>query len=109
MARGLVCTVTADLVDGAGEEDVRTAFGKAYDDEGFVTVLADGVWPHTGHVVGGNAAHVGVAVDDLTGKVLASCAIDNLGKGAAGQALQSANLLLDHPEGAGLTAAGVYP
>jgi N-acetyl-gamma-glutamyl-phosphate reductase len=109
MARGLVCTVTADLFEDVGAEDVRAAFAKAYADEAFVTVLPDGVWPQTGHVAGGNGAHIGLAVDGRTGKVIVSCAIDNLGKGAAGQALQSANLLLGAPEGAGLTAAGVYP
>jgi N-acetyl-gamma-glutamyl-phosphate reductase len=109
MPRGLVCTVTADLAGAVTTEEVGAAYAAAYDAEPFVSVLPPGSWPQTAHVVGGNAAHIGLAVDDLTGKVVASCAIDNLGKGAAGQALQNANLILDQPEDAGLSAGGVYP
>jgi N-acetyl-gamma-glutamyl-phosphate reductase len=108
MARGLLCTATATLAPDAGTADVRAAFAKAYDDEAFVTLLPEGVWPQTAHVSGGNGAQVGVAVD-AAGRVIASCAIDNLVKGAAGQALQAANLVLGQPEDAGLTAAGMYP
>jgi N-acetyl-gamma-glutamyl-phosphate reductase len=109
MARGLVCTVTADLVPDAAPTEVRAAFAKAYTDEPFLTLLPEGLWPQTAHVRGGNGAHVGVAVDQRAGRVIASCAIDNLVKGAAGQALQAANAVLGLPEDAGLTAAGMYP
>ena len=109
MARGLLATVTAELAPGATAAQVRAAFHDAYDDEPFVTVLEEGTWPATAHVSGGNAAHVGLGVDPRTGRVTAACAIDNLVKGAAGQALQNANLALGLPETAGLAAAGVYP
>jgi N-acetyl-gamma-glutamyl-phosphate reductase len=109
MARGLLCTATARLRDGVGEADIRAAYAKAYDGEVFVTLLPPGTWPQTAYVRGGNGAHIGVAVDERAGTVVASCAIDNLVKGAAGQALQNANILLGHAEDAGLTAAGVYP
>lgn len=109
MVRGEVVTVTAALRPGADPSAVRDAFDSAYADEPFVTVLADGRWPASGHTVGGNAAHVGVAVDPRTGRVTASCALDNLVKGAAGQAIQNANVVLGLPEGAGLPVAGVYP
>jgi N-acetyl-gamma-glutamyl-phosphate reductase len=109
MARGLLCTATATLLDGVEGSEVRAAFAKAYADEAFVTLLADGTWPQTAHVRGGNGAHVGVAVDRAAGRVIASCAIDNLVKGAAGQALQAANVVLGQPEDAGLSAAGMYP
>lgn len=108
-ARGLIATVTATLADGVDADSVRDAYETAYADAPFVTVLADGTWPATAHVRGGNGAHVGVAVDGRSGRVTAACAIDNLGKGAAGQALQAANLLCGEPETAGLSAAGVYP
>lgn len=109
MARGLLATVTADLVETADIDAVRAAYADRYDTEPFVTLVAEGTWPATTHTVGGNAAHIGVAVDPRTRRVTASCAIDNLVKGAAGQAIQNANLLLGLPETAGLTAAGVYP
>lgn len=105
-SRGELCTVVADLADdGSG---VVTSATAAYADEPFVTVLSD-AWPHTAHVTGGNGAHLRVAVDAGAGRVIASCAIDNLVKGAAGQAIQCANVALGLPETAGLTAAGVYP
>ncbi len=107
MSRGLLVTVTARLAASPGR--VRAAFQAAYDAEPFVTVLPEGVWPATTHVRGGNAAHLGVAVDERAEFVVAACAIDNLGKGAAGQAVQNANLVTGLPEAAGLSAAGVYP
>ena len=73
----------------------------------FVTVV-DG-WPESTHVVGANTAHVGAAVDPRTGRVTVSCAIDNLTKGAAGQAVQAANVALGLPETAGLPTMAVYP
>jgi N-acetyl-gamma-glutamyl-phosphate reductase len=112
-ARGLLCTVSARVAvneaaaTSAGE--IRSRYGDAYDAEPFVHLLPEGTWPALAHVVGGNAAHVAVALDERTGRVTASCAIDNLGKGAAGQALQAANVALGLPEGAGLSPAGVYP
>jgi N-acetyl-gamma-glutamyl-phosphate reductase len=109
MSRGLVCTATAALRDAATTGDVRSAYAEAYAHEPFVRLLDDGAWPATAHVVGGNAAHVGVAVDPRTRRVTAACALDNLVKGAAGQAIQAANVALGLPETAGLSAAGVYP
>jgi N-acetyl-gamma-glutamyl-phosphate reductase len=108
-ARGLLCTVTAALQTDADPTGIRRRYAAAYDAETFVHLLPEGCWPALSHVVGGNAAHVGVAFDARTNRVIASCAIDNLGKGAAGQALQAANAALGLPEAAGLSAAGVYP
>jgi N-acetyl-gamma-glutamyl-phosphate reductase len=104
-ARGMLCTVTASLVDVA--TDVRAAFLDLYGGEQFVRVR-DG-WPSTTHLVGGNGAHVGVAADGRTGRVTAMCALDNLVKGAAGQALQAANVALGFDESAGLSPVGMYP
>lgn len=108
MSRGQLCTVTATLLPGAATE-VRAAVEQRYAAEPFVTVLDQGIWPATTHVRASNAAHLGVAVDERAHRVVASCAIDNLGKGAAGQAIQAANVALGLPETAGLPTAGVYP
>ena len=88
---------------------LRDALAAAYDGEPFVHVLAEGRWPATGPTPGSNAAHLQVAADPHAGRAIAVCALDNLGKGAAGQAIQIANLMLGLPETAGLTAYGVAP
>jgi N-acetyl-gamma-glutamyl-phosphate reductase len=65
--------------------------------------------PHTAATLGSNAAHLQVYADTDSGRFIVLCAIDNLGKGAAGQAVQNANLMLGLPETAGLSANGVAP
>ncbi len=105
--RGMVVTLNATLVDDAA--DVRAAYADRYAAEPFVTLLPHGTWPQSTHTIGANTAHVNVAVDPRTGRVTASCAIDNLAKGAAGQALQAANVALGLPETAGLPTMAVYP
>jgi N-acetyl-gamma-glutamyl-phosphate reductase len=110
MPRGILATCTARLV--AQDTDtaaVRTALCAAYAGEPFVCVLAEGRWPSTGAVAGSNGAQVQAAADARTGRVTVVSAIDNLGKGAAGQAVQNANLMLGLPESAGLTSIGVAP
>ena len=107
MARGLVCTATATLTGDPAA--VRDAYLDAYAAEPFVTVEAEGAWPQSTHTVAANTARVGVAVDARTGRVTASCALDNLTKGAAGQAIQAANVAVGLPETAGLPTAAAYP
>lgn len=109
MPRGELCTVTAALSADTETDAVRTAYLRRYEAEPFVTVLPPGRWPATAHVAGANTAHVGVAVDERLRRVTASCAIDNLVKGAAGQAVQNANRLVGLPETEGLPTIGVYP
>lgn len=109
MARGLLATVTATLQPDVDAAQVRVAAEKLYAEQPFVTVLREGSWPSTTYLRGGNGAHLGVAVDPRTNRVTASCAIDNLGKGAAGQAIQNANLMAGLPQDTGLTATGMYP
>ncbi len=72
-------------------------------------VLPEGRWPHTAAVSGSNACQLQVTVDPDAGRAVVVSAIDNLGKGAAGQALQCANLMLGLAETAGLSASGVAP
>jgi N-acetyl-gamma-glutamyl-phosphate reductase len=109
LARGLVCTVTAPLLPGADPGAVRAAADERYAAEPFVTVLPEGAWPSSVAVRAANTAHVGVATDPRTGRVTVACAIDNLTKGAAGQAVQAANVVLGLPEPTGLPTAAVYP
>lgn len=110
MPRGILATCTARLnAPGADSTDVRGALAGAYRDEPFVHVLPEGHWPATAATVGSNAAHLQAAVDSRAGRVVVVAAIDNLGKGAAGQAVQAANLMLGLPEAAGLSTHGVAP
>lgn len=109
MPRGILATNTGRLVPGTTSDDLYEALRSAYAGEAFVRVLPPGRWPRTAATTGGNAAQLQVSADHESGRAVVVSAIDNLGKGAAGQALQCANLMLGLPEGAGLTASGVAP
>lgn len=109
MARGEVVTVVAPLIGEVDPSTVRAAFAEACADEPYLHLVAEGTWPASTHTIGGNAAHLGVVVDPRTRRVTAVCALDNLVKGAAGQALQNANLMCGVAETAGVPVAGVYP
>jgi N-acetyl-gamma-glutamyl-phosphate reductase len=106
MPRGILATVTATPTGG---RDPRALLEAAYADEPFGHVLAEGSWPHTAATYGSNSCHLQATVDTDSGRVIVVSALDNLGKGAAGQALQCANLLLGLPEQAGLAVSGVAP
>ena len=106
MPRGILATVTARP---AGNGDARAALVEAYTSEPFVHVLPDGQQPHTAATCGSNSAHLQLTTDTSSGRVIVTSAIDNLGKGAAGQAVQNANLILGLPETAGLSADGIAP
>jgi N-acetyl-gamma-glutamyl-phosphate reductase len=110
MPRGILATCTARLRDPATPTSaLRDALAAAYAGEPFVHLLPDGRWPATGATLGSNAAHLQAAADRHAGRAVVVAALDNLGKGAAGQALQAANLMLGLPEAAGLTAQGLAP
>ena len=113
MPRGILATCTARLREpaaaGSGTGQLRGALRAAYDAEPFVHVLPGDRWPATGATLGSIAAHLQVAADPHADRAIAVCALDNLVKGAAGQAVQIANLMLGLPETAGLTAHGVAP
>jgi N-acetyl-gamma-glutamyl-phosphate reductase len=104
MPRGILATVTARPVSG---RDPRAVLEEAYRDAAFVHVLPEGQWPHTAATLGSNSCHLQATVDADSGRVLVVSALDNLGKGAAAQAIQNANLLLGLPEAAGLAVSGV--
>ena len=109
MPRGILATCTARLTSDASTGQLRDAVASTYRGEPFIHLLAEGQWPATASVSGSNAAHLQVVADPHAGRAVVVSAIDNLGKGAAGQAIQNANLMLGLPETAGLTALGVAP
>ncbi|MCD5351685.1 N-acetyl-gamma-glutamyl-phosphate reductase [Kineosporia mesophila] len=109
MSRGILATGTAKLKPGVTGAAVREAWEKTYQGEAFVHVLPEGRWPRTADTLGANTALIQVAVDERVGRVIAVSAIDNLTKGTAGGAIQSANLALDLPETLGLPMVGVAP
>ena len=109
MPRGILATCTARLTPGVGSDQLWQALAAAYDDEPFVHLLGAGHWPTTKATAGGNGAVLAAAADAHAGRAVVAVAIDNLGKGAAGQALQNANLMLGLDETAGLTANGLTP
>ncbi|MEV7263054.1 N-acetyl-gamma-glutamyl-phosphate reductase [Micromonospora aurantiaca] len=106
MPRGILATVTAVPT---GDADPRAVLAAAYADAPFVHVLPEGSWPHTAATAGSNSCHLQATVDADSGRVIVVSAIDNLGKGAAGQAVQNANLMVGLPETTGLSVFGVAP
>lgn len=109
MARGILATSTGRLAAGVDRAALRAAYERAYADEPFIDVLPDGVFPRTGDVTGSNRCAIGVGLDERAGRAVIVSAIDNLGKGTAGAAIQSANLALGLDETLGLSIDGVAP
>jgi len=110
MPRGILATCTARLAaPSISTADLRSAVAASYGGEPFVTLLPEGSWPATASVGGSNGIQLQVAADPRAGRAVAVAVIDNLGKGAAGQAIQDANLMLGLAETAGLTTIGVAP
>ncbi|MCU1447588.1 N-acetyl-gamma-glutamyl-phosphate reductase [Cryobacterium sp.] len=109
MSRGILATATARLVPGTSAASVREAWAAAYADEPFVHVLPTGQFPRTADVLGANTALIGLAIDEAAGRVITVTAVDNLAKGTAGAAIQSANIALGLPETSGLSTNGVAP
>ena len=107
MPRGILSTVTAKLTASATTESMHELYTKSYINDEFVTVLPLGQMPKTNSVIGSNHVHLQVAVDTHTNRIVVSAAIDNLGKGAAGQAIQNANLICGFAENSGLQILGL--
>src|SRR5579884_2145116 len=106
-SRGILATCTAP--SRAPLSQLRAAYEKAYSTEPFVHLMPEGQLPRTGAVIGSNAAHIAVAVDEDAATFVAIAAIDNLVKGTGGGAVQSMNLALGWPETEGLPVVGVAP
>jgi N-acetyl-gamma-glutamyl-phosphate reductase len=104
LGRGLLSTVYLEVDPALLEEDAHQIYVDAYAGEPFISVYERGAQPATGHVRGSNRAHLGIALDEGSHTLIVTCAIDNLVKGTAGQAIQCANIALGLDETAGLTA-----
>ncbi len=109
MNRGILVTAYATLTKKITEDEVRDIYHKYYDDEFFVRVLDKGVCPETRWVEGSNFADVNAIVDERTGRVIMMGAIDNVVKGAAGQAIQNMNIMFGLAENTGLNFAPLFP
>ncbi len=107
MPRGILSTITAKLTKKMSTEDAHDIYSKYFADAQFVTVLPIGVMPKTAALTGSNHVQMQVAVDEHTSRLIISVAIDNLGKGAAAQAIQNANLMCGLDEAAGLRCDGL--
>jgi N-acetyl-gamma-glutamyl-phosphate reductase len=107
MPRGILATITMKLNPGVSTEQVRAAFEESYAAEPFVQILPIGQMPRTAAVTGSNLVAIQVGVDEHANRLVISVAIDNLVKGAAGQAIQNANLMCGFDETLGLTQVGL--
>lgn len=104
MTRGLLSTVYLEVSSGFSASDAHALYAETYAAEPFITVHPAGRMPATAEVRGSNRAHIGVTVDESSGMLVASCAIDNLVKGTSGQAVQCANAVFGLAETLGLDA-----
>jgi N-acetyl-gamma-glutamyl-phosphate reductase len=109
MPRGILATVAMRPTGAINADAVHDILAAAYAGEPFVHVLPIGQQPRTAMTFGSNSAHLQATVDLDSGRIIVTSALDNLGKGAAGQALQNANIMLGLPETAGLTVDGIAP
>ena len=107
MPRGILATITARLTKTLTTEQAHDLYAKHYVNEFFVDLLPLGQMPKTSAVSGSNKVQIQVAVDEHTNRLVVSVAIDNLGKGAAGQAIQNANLICGLSEISGLALDGI--
>jgi N-acetyl-gamma-glutamyl-phosphate reductase len=109
MNRGILSTIYVRGTRGRSVEDLHAILLKQYAKEPFVHVLPFGQTPQTRHVRGSNMTFIGVAKDRVPGRAIVIAALDNLVKGASGQALQNMNLMLGYPESMGLEQVALFP
>jgi N-acetyl-gamma-glutamyl-phosphate reductase len=110
LPRGILLTASVKPTQSRLTADaLREVLARAYATEPFVHLLPEGRWPHTKSTLGTNACHLQATVDAGSGRATVCAAIDNLGKGTAGQAVQCANLMLGLNETTGLPTSGVAP
>ena len=107
MPRGILSTITAKMTKTISTVEAHAIYENYFAKSQFVTVLPLGVMPKTGSLTGSNHVQIQVAVDEHTSRLVVSVAIDNLGKGAAAQAIQNANLMCGVDEAAGLRFDGL--
>lgn len=112
MNRGILTTAYASSKPGKQQPDSQTLvelYREFYRASRFVVIHDEGSQPNTKYVFGTNFCHIGAVSDARTGRIIITCAIDNMGKGAAGQAVQNMNLMCGLDEATGLSAPAVYP
>lgn len=109
MDRGILSTIYAVPVNSITATDLHALYEERYDGEAFVRILAQGEFPSTAFVRGSNFCDIGITVDKRTGRIIVVSALDNLVKGAAGQAVQNMNIVCDFPETMGLELIPLYP
>jgi len=109
MIRGMLSTIYLNIKPGVTLEQVHRLYQEFYQDEYFVRVLKPGVLPETKFVAGSNFCDLGLALDQDSNKLMVISAIDNLIKGAAGQAVQNMNIMFDLAEPRGLDYPGIFP
>ncbi len=109
MSRGILATAYARVANGLRAADLRRLYEGFYKDKPFVVVLGEGEYPQTKAVCGSNYCHLGVTVDTRNGWAVVTTAIDNLIKGASGQAVQCANIAEGWGEEEGLENLGLFP
>jgi len=109
MNRGILTTIYANLKPGVASGDIDEAYQKYYSKEPFIRLLGKGVFPETRWVKGSNFCDIGYTIDERTKRIVTCGALDNLVKGAAGQAVQNMNIVFGLQEGAGLSAAPAFP
>ena len=108
MNRGILSTI---YVRGAGKspQELHAMLLKHYINEPFVHVLPFGTMPQTRHVRGSNMTFIGLVADRISGRAIIGSALDNLVKGASGQAVQNMNLMLGFPEATGIEQVALFP
>ena len=109
MSRGMLSSIYVRLANGASAQDLHATLAERYAHEDFVKLLPFGSVPQTRHVRASNLAQIGVVADRMKGRAMLFCAIDNLMKGASGQAVQNFNLMHALPETLGLDQLAVFP
>src|SRR5579862_1498612 len=109
MNRGILSTIYVRGTGQTASEDLHAILLKSYANEPFVHVLPFAAMPQTRHVRGGNMTYIGVTRDRIAGRAIIGAALDNLVKGASGQAVQNMNLMLGFPEAMGLAQVALFP
>lgn len=109
MNRGILATIYVETRRKASAQDLHAILERTYAREPFVTVLPFGRTPQTRHVRGSNHTQIGVVADRRPGHAIVISALDNLVKGASGQAVQNMNVMLGYPEALALDQIALFP
>lgn len=109
ISRGILSTVYAQLSEDITAEEIHILYLQRYENEKFVRVLPLGCYPATQYVRGSNFCDIGIALDPATNRIIVMSAIDNIVKGAAGQAVQNMNIMCGFPEHTGLDIVPLFP